>query len=86
MSPVALFGQSMLSCWKPCRARVERVVDARSLSRRDVVPCSFRVYGAERTPPGLAIKADFKFTAHSAAPRPRHQGGFSPLRIGLPVH
>jgi hypothetical protein len=51
MSPGALFGQSMLMCWKPCRARVERVVDERSLSRRDVAPCSFRVNGAQRSPP-----------------------------------
>ena len=49
MSQRALFGQSMLIGWKPCRARVERVVDARSLSRRDVASCSLRVYGAQRS-------------------------------------
>ena len=51
MSPGALFGQSMLIWWKPFRARVECVVGTRSLSRRDVAPCSFRFYGEQRSLP-----------------------------------
>ena len=51
MSQGGLFGQSVLICWKPCRARVERLVDARSLSRCDVAPCLFWASGAQRSPP-----------------------------------
>jgi len=69
MSPGALFGQSMLICWMPCRARVERVVDARSLSRRDVAPCSFRIYGAQRSPPASPPRR-ISGLRHSAQPLP----------------
>jgi len=85
MCPGGLFGHSMSICWKPCRARVERVVDARSLSR-DVTPCSFRVYGAQRSPPALP-RRHFSGLRTPASPL---KAGFcfqsSPLQIGYPGH